>query len=106
MCTTSKPSEKVGQKCPTFPFQKYLDVIHPSQVIDFYQNLSIIIIVRGREKELPDERKKFLTNSKISDIINTKKDKDSPKNQKGYYYEESHHDRYRELPDRKPALCR
>ena len=42
------------------PFQKYLDVIHPSQVIDFYQNLSIIIIVRGREKELPRGRKKVL----------------------------------------------
>ena len=50
---------------------KYLDVIHLSQVIDFYQNLSIIIIVRGREKNFP-ENKKFLTNSKISDIINTK----------------------------------
>jgi hypothetical protein len=50
--------------------------------------LSIIIIVRGREKELPDEQKKFLTNSKISDIINMKKDKDSPKNRKGFYYEE------------------
>ena len=35
-----------------FLFYSYFGVKHLNQFVDFYRNLSIIIIVRGREKEL------------------------------------------------------
>jgi hypothetical protein len=61
----------------------FLGVKHLNQTLDFFPKLSIIENVRGREKNFQGNEKKFLTNSKNSDIIYNVKRKENLTNQKG-----------------------